>query len=77
MSKCAHVLYPLELAPDSGDAALYAVSLSKIYHAKLTLLKVFEDMVPSAEEKAQVQEPVRHWMDDYAGAIGSTRAHPL
>ena len=60
-----HVLYPLELAPDSGDAALYAVSLSEIYHAKLTLLKVFEDMVPSAEEKAQVQEPVRRWMDDH------------
>jgi nucleotide-binding universal stress UspA family protein len=60
-----HVLYPLEFAPDSGDAALYAVSLSEMSHAKLTLLKVFEDMVPSPEEKAHVQEPVRHWMDDH------------
>jgi nucleotide-binding universal stress UspA family protein len=60
-----HILYPVEFAPDPGDAALYAVSLSEIYHAKLTLLKVLEDMVPSPEEKAQVQEPGRHWMDDH------------
>jgi nucleotide-binding universal stress UspA family protein len=68
-----HVLYPLEFAPDSGDAALYAVSLSEMYHAKLTLLKVFEDMVPSPEEKAQVQEPVRHWIDDHLAEGSSLR----
>jgi len=60
-----HILYPLKFVPDSSDAAAYAVSLAEEYHAKLTLMKVFEDMVPSPEEKAQFQEPVRHWMDDH------------
>ena len=60
-----HLLYPLEFVPDSSDAAVYAVSLAEEYHAKLTFMKVFEGMVPSPEEKAQVQEPVRHWMDDH------------
>ena len=60
-----HILYPVEFVPDSSDAAAYAVSLAEEYHAKLTYMKVFEDMVPSPEEKAQIQEPVRHWMDDH------------
>jgi nucleotide-binding universal stress UspA family protein len=60
-----HILYPLEFVPDSSDAAAYAVSLAEECHAKLTFMKVFEEMVPSPEEKAQVQEPVRHWMDDH------------
>ena len=60
-----HILYPLEFVPDTGDAAAYAVSLAEEYHAKLTFMKVFEEMAPSPELKAQVQEPVRHWMDDH------------
>jgi nucleotide-binding universal stress UspA family protein len=60
-----HLLYPLEFVPDSSGAAAYAVSLAEEFHAKLTYMKVFEDMVPSPEEKAQIQEPVRHWMDDH------------
>jgi nucleotide-binding universal stress UspA family protein len=60
-----HILYPVEFVPDSSDAAAYAVSLAEEYHAKLTYMKVFEDMVPSPEEKAQIQEPVRHWMEDH------------
>jgi nucleotide-binding universal stress UspA family protein len=60
-----HILYPLEFVPDSGDAATYAVSLAEECHAKLTLMKVFEEMVPSPEEKTQVQEPVRRWMEDH------------
>jgi nucleotide-binding universal stress UspA family protein len=60
-----HILYPVEFVPDSSDAAAYAVSLAEEYHAKLTYMKVFEDMVPSPEEKAQIREPVRHWMDDH------------
>jgi nucleotide-binding universal stress UspA family protein len=63
-----HILYPLEFVPDSGDAATYAVSLAEEYHTKLTLMKIFEQMVPSPEEKAQVQEPVRHWMEDHIPA---------
>jgi hypothetical protein len=35
------------------------------YYAKLTMMKVFDGRVTSPEEKAQVQEPVRHWMDDH------------
>jgi nucleotide-binding universal stress UspA family protein len=58
-----HILYPVEFVPDSSAASAYAVSLAEEYHAKLTYMKVFEDMVPSPEEKAQIQEPVRHWMD--------------
>jgi nucleotide-binding universal stress UspA family protein len=60
-----HILYPLEFVPDTSVAAAYAVSLAEEYHAKLTFMKVFEEMVPSPEVKAEVQEPVRHWMDDH------------
>jgi nucleotide-binding universal stress UspA family protein len=68
-----HILYPVEFVPDSSDAAAYAVSLAEEYHAKLTFMKVFEDMVPSPEEKAQIQEPVRHWMDDHIPAESDLR----
>jgi len=68
-----HILYPVEFVPDSSDAAAYAVSLAEEYHAKLTYMKVFEEMVPSPEEKAQIQEPVRHWMDDYIPAESDLR----
>ena len=60
-----HILYPVEFVPDSSDAAAYAVSLAEEYHAKLTVMKVFGEVAPSPEEKAQLQEPVRHWMDDH------------
>jgi nucleotide-binding universal stress UspA family protein len=60
-----HILYPVEFVPDTSDAAAYAILLAEEYHAKLTYMKVFEDMVPSPEEKAQIQEPVRRWMDDH------------
>jgi nucleotide-binding universal stress UspA family protein len=63
--KLGHILYPVEFVPDSSDAAAYAVSLAEEYHAKLTYMKVCEDMVPSPEEKGQIQEPVRRWMDDH------------
>ena len=63
--KLGHVLYPVEFVPDTSDAAAYAVSLAEEYHARLTYMKVFEETVPSPEEKAQIEEPVRHWMDDH------------
>jgi nucleotide-binding universal stress UspA family protein len=63
--RLGHVLYPLEFVPDSSDAAAYAVSLAEEYHAKLTVMKVLGEVVSSPEEKAQLQEPVRHWMDDH------------
>jgi nucleotide-binding universal stress UspA family protein len=60
-----HILYPLEFVPDTSNAAAYAISLAEEYHAKLTLMKVFEEMLPSPEMKADVHEPVRHWMADH------------
>jgi len=60
-----HILYPVEFVPDPSNAAAYAVSLAEEYHAKLTVMKVFGELVPSAEEKARLQEPVRRWMDDH------------
>ena len=68
-----HILYPLEFVPDPSDAAAYAVSLAEEYHAKLTFMKVFEEMVASPEVKAEVQEPVRHWMDDHIPAESDLR----
>jgi nucleotide-binding universal stress UspA family protein len=72
--KLGHILYPVEFVPDPSDAAAYAVSLAEEYHAKLTYMKVLEDMPPSPEERAQVQEPVRHWMDDHIPAESDLRA---
>jgi nucleotide-binding universal stress UspA family protein len=60
-----HILYPVESAPDTGLAAAYAISLAEAYRAKLTLMKVLEETVASPEMQAQIQEPVRHWMDDH------------
>jgi nucleotide-binding universal stress UspA family protein len=61
----AHVLYPIEFAPDTSHAAAYAVSLAEEYRAKLTFMKILEETVASPELKAQIQEPVRRWMDDH------------
>lgn len=65
-----HILYPVEFVPDTSYAAAYAVSLAEEYHARLTFMKVFEEMVPPSELKAAVEEPVRHWIDDHV-PIGS------
>jgi nucleotide-binding universal stress UspA family protein len=63
-----HILYPLEFVPDTSDAAAYAVSLAEEYHARLTILKIFAEMVPPPDVNAAVEEPVRHWMDDHIPA---------
>jgi nucleotide-binding universal stress UspA family protein len=68
-----HILYSLEFVPDSSDAAAYAVSLAEEFHAQLTFMKVFEEMAPSPEVKAEVEEPVRHWMEDHIGAESDLR----
>jgi nucleotide-binding universal stress UspA family protein len=60
-----HILYPVEFAPDASHAAAYAVSLAEEYRAKLTFIKILEETVASPELNAQIQEPVRHWMDDH------------
>ena len=60
-----HILYPVEFVPDTSHAAAYAVSLAEEYRAKLTFMKILEETVASPELNAQIQEPVRHWMDDH------------
>jgi nucleotide-binding universal stress UspA family protein len=60
-----HILYPLEFVPDTSDAAAYAISLAEEYHARLTIMKIFAEMVPPPDVNAAVEEPVRHWMDDH------------
>jgi nucleotide-binding universal stress UspA family protein len=61
----SHVLYPVEFVPDTSLAADYAISLAEEYRARLTFMKVLDQTSPSPEEKAQIQEPVRHWLDDH------------
>ena len=61
----SHILHPVEFIPDPGAAAAYAVSLAEEYRARLTFMKVFEERVPSQELQAAVEEPARHWMEDY------------
>ena len=68
-----HILYPVEFVPDSSAAADYAVSLAEAYRAKLTYMKVFENTVPSPEENAEIQEPVRRWIDDHIAAESDLR----
>jgi nucleotide-binding universal stress UspA family protein len=60
-----HILYPVEYVPDTSNAAAYAVSLAEAYRAKLTFMKVLEETVASPDLKAQIQEPVSHWIDDH------------
>ena len=67
------ILYPVEFVPDTSDAAAYAVSLAEEFHAKLTFMKVLEETLPSPEEKAQVQEPVSHWIDDHISTESDLR----
>ena len=72
-----HILYPLEFIPDSSEAAAYAVSLAEEYHAKLTLMQVFEEVAPSPEIKAEVQEPVREWVNDHIRAESNLRERTI
>jgi nucleotide-binding universal stress UspA family protein len=72
-----HVLYAVEFAPDTSHAAAYAVSLAEEYRAKLTFIKILEDTVASPELKAQIQEPVRHWMDDHVPPASALRERTI
>jgi len=68
-----HILYLVEFVPDTSHAADYAVSLAEDFHAKLTFMKVAEEMLPFPEAKNHIQEPVRHWMDDHVPAESDLR----
>ena len=69
----SHILYPVEFAPDTSHAANYAVSIAEEFHAKLTFMKVAEEMLPFPEAKHHIQEPVRHWLDDHVPAESELR----
>ncbi len=63
--RLGHVLYPVESVPDASPAAAYAVSLAEKFRAKLTFIKILEETVASPDLKAEIQEPVRHWIHDH------------
>jgi nucleotide-binding universal stress UspA family protein len=60
-----HILYAVEFVPDTSHAADYAVSLAEEYRAKLTFMKILEETISSPELKVEIEEPVRHWLDDH------------
>jgi len=60
-----HILYLLEFAPDSSEAAEYAVSLAQRYAANLTIMNVMESMPPSTNKQEKFTEPVESWVEDH------------
>jgi nucleotide-binding universal stress UspA family protein len=60
-----HILYPLEFVSDISNAAAHAVTLAEKNHARLTIMKIFAEMVPPSDVNAAVEEPVRHWINDH------------
>lgn len=67
-AKLRHVLYLLQLQPDSSEAAKYAVSLAQRFGANLTVMNVREDLCPSAAEEEKEQgiiEPFKYWIEDH------------
>jgi len=68
-----HILYPVEFAPDSSQAASYAVSLAERYGAKLTLFHVSEDMPASQNQDSPFTMPVESWIDDHVSRESSLR----
>lgn len=63
-----HILYLLQLQPDSSEAAKHAVSLAQRFGANLTVMNVREDLRSSAaeEEKREgIIEPFKYWIEDH------------
>ncbi len=73
VTELRHILYPVEFAPDSSQAAWYAVSLAERYGAKLTLLNVSEDMPAGANKSEEFTVPVESWIDDHVSRESSLR----
>jgi nucleotide-binding universal stress UspA family protein len=69
--KLGHILYAVEFAPDSTNAARYAVSLAEHYGANLTLMNVREDMPASANAAVEVTEPAERWISEHIPADSS------
>jgi nucleotide-binding universal stress UspA family protein len=60
-----HILYPLEFAPDSSEAAKCAVSLAEQHVANLTVMNVHEDMPSSNNRADQGNEAAERWLEDH------------
>jgi nucleotide-binding universal stress UspA family protein len=71
-----HILYPLQLQPDSSEAAKYAVSLAQHFSANLTVMNVREDLHSSAsqeEKQDQIVEPFKSWIEDHISPDSNLR----
>ena len=60
-----HVLYLAQFAPDSSEAAKYAVSLAQQYAANLTIMHVRKDMPSAPNKEEQIAEPFKGWIEDH------------
>ena len=60
-----HILYVFQFAPDSSNAARYAVSLAERYAATLTVMHVTEDVPPSEGVARWTSELFEHWVRDH------------
>jgi len=69
-----HILYPVEFAPDTSEAARYAVSIAERYGGKLTLMNVMEDVPASANKREKFPVPVESWIDEHISRSSGLRS---
>jgi len=60
-----HILYPVEFAPDSTNAAAYAVSLAERYGAALTVMNVKENSPAAPNIAEPFAEPFERWINSH------------
>jgi nucleotide-binding universal stress UspA family protein len=68
-----HILYAFQFAPDSSNAARYAVSLAERYDATLTVMHVTDDVPPSEGAARWTSEQFEHWVGDHVAQDSSLR----
>jgi nucleotide-binding universal stress UspA family protein len=68
-----HILYVFQFAPDSSNAARYAVSLAERYGASLTVMHVTEDVPPSEGAARWTSELFEHWVRDHVAQGSNLR----
>jgi nucleotide-binding universal stress UspA family protein len=68
-----HILYTVEFAPDTSNAARYAVSLAERYSATLTVMNVREDISVDPNFAAQVSQPYERWVRENVPAESDLR----
>lgn len=68
-SKPATILYATDFSPQALAAAQHAFSWAQEYEAWLTMLHVVEGVdMPTADERARLEEPFRKWMAELVPA---------